>query len=65
LFKIPPRRSLPGVDEADSILQGRSNAMDDQQKYLKESSFWQMILRGMRKLVTGMTSVKFLLLVFI
>jgi len=39
--------------------------MDDQEKYLKESSFWQIILRGMKKLVTEMTSVKFLLLVFI
>ena len=39
--------------------------MDDQEKYLKESSFWQIILRGLKKLITEMTSVKFLLLVFI
>ena len=34
-------------------------------RYLKDSSFWQIILRGMKKLVTEMTYVKFLLLVFI
>lgn len=39
--------------------------MDDQEKYLKETSVCQIILRGMKKLIIEMTSVKFLLLVFI
>jgi hypothetical protein len=39
--------------------------MDDQEKYLKETSTGQIISRGMKKLITEMTSVKFILLCFI
>jgi len=39
--------------------------MNDQEKYLKETSTGQIVSRGIKKLITEMTSVKFLLLVFI
>ncbi len=37
----------------------------DQEEYFEKTSVGGIILRGMKKLVTEMTSVKFLLLVFI
>ncbi len=37
---------------------------DDQEKYLNETPTWQILKRGIKKLVTEATSVKFLLLVF-
>ncbi len=39
--------------------------MDEQEKYLIETSFWQIVKRGVKKLATEATSVKFLLLVFV
>ena len=37
----------------------------DQEEYFEKTSVGGIILRGLKKLVTEMTSVKFLLLVFI
>jgi hypothetical protein len=37
----------------------------DQEEYFEKTSIGGIILRGLKKLVTEMTSVKFLLLVFI
>ncbi len=37
----------------------------DQEEYFEKTPVGRIILRGMKKLVTEMTSVKFLLLVFI
>ncbi len=37
----------------------------DQEEYFEKTSVGGIVLRGMKKLVTEMTSVKFLLLVFI
>ena len=37
----------------------------DQEQYLETTSTGETILRGLKKLLTEMTSVKFLLLVFI
>ncbi len=37
----------------------------DQEEYFEKTSIGRIILRGLKKLVTEMTSVKFLLLVFI
>ncbi len=37
----------------------------DQEEYFEKTSLGGIILRGLKKLVTEMTSVKFLLLVFI
>ena len=39
--------------------------MEDQESYLQETSLGRIILRGIKKLMTEMTSTKFLLLVFI
>jgi len=39
--------------------------MEEQERYLKETPFKYVIARGAKKLLTEMTSVKFLLLVFI
>ena len=39
--------------------------MEDQESYLQETSVGHIILRGVKKLVTEMTSVKFLLLAFV
>jgi len=36
----------------------------EQETYLNETSIWQILKRGIKKLVTEATSVKFLLLVF-
>ena len=37
----------------------------DQEQYLEETPLSKVVLRGIKKLVTEMTSTKFLLLVFI
>ncbi len=37
----------------------------DQEEYFEKTSVWGIILRGLKKLVTEMTSVKFLLLAFV
>jgi hypothetical protein len=37
----------------------------DQEEYFEKASVGQNVLRGLKKLITEMTSVKFLLLVFI
>ena len=37
----------------------------DQEQYLEKTSTGQIILRGLKKLITEMTSVKFILLIFI
>ncbi len=37
----------------------------DQEQYLETSSIGRIIVRGIKKLVTEMTSVKFMLLVFV
>ena len=39
--------------------------MADQETYLESSSFGKIVSRGLKKLLTEMTSVKFLLLVFV
>ena len=38
---------------------------DNQETYLAGSSFWDVTKRGAKKLMTEVTSVKFLLLVFV
>jgi hypothetical protein len=37
----------------------------DQEQYLERTSIGEIILRGLKKLITEMTSVKFILLIFI
>ena len=37
----------------------------DQEQYLERTSAGEIILRGLKKLITEMTSVKFILLIFI
>ncbi len=39
--------------------------MADQETYLETSSVGKIVLRGLKKLLTEMTSVKFLLLIFV
>jgi hypothetical protein len=39
--------------------------MADQETYLQESGVWTIAKRGFKKLLTEMTSVKFLLLTFV
>lgn len=39
--------------------------MDDQEAYLKNTSFGQIISRGTKKLITELTSIKTLFLAFI
>lgn len=38
---------------------------ESQENYLKETSTWEITKRGLKKLLTEATSVKFLLLVFV
>jgi len=38
---------------------------DSQEKYLTETSLWGVILRGIKKLATEFSSIKFLLLIFV
>ena len=52
--------SEPAVSEVE--LEGRNM---DQEQYLEGTPLGRIILRGIKKLVTEMTSTKFLLLVFI
>ena len=42
-----------------------SQQPQDQEAYLKEATFWSILKRGSKKLLTEATSTKFLLLVFI
>jgi len=46
-------------------IQTKSCRNMDQDQYLEGTSFGKVLLRGIKKLVTEMTSIKFLLLVFV
>ena len=39
--------------------------MDDQETYLQKTGVWEISKRGLKKFITEVTSVKFLLLAFI
>jgi hypothetical protein len=51
------------MDEANSVLQ--EGVTMDQEQYLKETGLWPVVARGVKKLVTELTSVKTLFLAFL